>query len=382
LGNIGIKLIFKQEFLETFMNGIIMEKRLQNYHDSYGLFLITQFVARIFPEVRRELARWTYFAGKIPDKELRQQALASLSTKKFHAQGGSVYALYPGVAHQESMVSFIVAFQTISDYLDNLCDRAGVEDEFSFRQLHLALSDAADPNEELHDYYQYYPYQNDLGYLGLLVSECRTQLVKLPALSLIIPSLKKQVKLYTDLQALKHIDKAVREDKLKQWALTYQKQYPEISWWEFSAATGSTLGIFLLAAAASQESLDSEEIAQIDTAYFPWIDGLHILLDYFIDAQEDRAMGDLNFTNYYQSKLQCQERLSLFIEKSFKRASGLLYPKFHKTVIMGLLAMYLSDPKAITATNRAISESLLHTGGSPAWFYYRCCRLLRTLKKL
>lgn len=43
-----------------------------------------------------------------------------------------------------NFVKFIVAFQTISDYLDNLCDRVEVNDEQAFRQLHLAITDALD----------------------------------------------------------------------------------------------------------------------------------------------------------------------------------------------------------------------------------------------
>lgn len=361
---------------------MIMKKHFQNPSYSHGIHLVTQFVAQTFPQVKKELTHWASLAEKIPDPELRYQALASIKAKRFHALGGAVYSLYPGVPDSENMVSFIVAFQTISDYLDNLCDRAGIEDEKSFRQLHLALSDAADPGEELHDYYRYYPYQNDSDYLGRLVEECRTQLSKSPALRLIIPSMKYQIKLYTDLQSLKHIDKALRENELKLWAQTYQAQYPDITWWEFSAATGSTLGIFLLTAAASQKSLSGEAVERIQSVYFPWIDGLHILLDYFIDAREDQTMGDLNFTGYYKNKRECQERLSLFIEESLKRSTGLPFPKFHQTVILGLLAMYLSDPKALTREIRAISQSLLQAGGSTAWFYYRCCRFLRFIKKL
>ncbi len=372
---------------------MIMKKHFQNARYSHGIHLVTQFVVQTFPQVKKELTHWTSFAEKIPDPELRLQALASIKAKQFHALGGAVYSLYPGVPDSENIVSFIVAFQTISDYLDNLCDRAGIEDEKSFRQLHLALSDAADPGENLHDYYRYYPYQNDLGYLGLLVRECRTQLSKSPALRLIIPSLKHQIELYTDLQSLKHLDQTVRENKLQRWALTYQEQYPDITWWEFSAATGSTLGIFLLAAAvavapfgaksgASEDSLSEAAILRMESAYFPWVDGLHILLDYFIDAQEDRTMGDLNFTGYYKNKRECQERLSLFIGESLNRSSGLPFPKFHQTVIIGLLAMYLSDPKALTGETREISRSLLQAGGPKAWFYYRCCRFLRFIKKL
>jgi tetraprenyl-beta-curcumene synthase len=47
----------------------------------------------------------------------------------------------------------VVALQTISDYLDNLCDRRG-SPTGRFRQLHLAMTDALDPAGETHDYYR------------------------------------------------------------------------------------------------------------------------------------------------------------------------------------------------------------------------------------
>jgi tetraprenyl-beta-curcumene synthase len=347
-----------------------------------GLNLIAKYVTKVFPVVDQELTRWIYFAENIPDPNLRQQALASIQMKKFHAQGGSVYSLYPTVIDQVSILKFIVAFQTISDYLDNLCDRAGVQDEFSFRQLHLAMLDAVDPQGELNDYYCYYPYQNDLGYLDLLVTECRTQLLKLPAYHLIQHSLKKYIQLYTDLQALKHLDPANRESLLFTWAKVHQNLYPEISEWEFAAATGSTLGIFLLVAAASDSSLKLEEVEQIDAAYFPWVSGLHILLDYYIDAGEDLQMGDLNFTHYYNNLLECQERLKFFISQSLKSCTPLRYPKFHQTIIKGLLAMYLSDAKALTTENLRTTKEILRHSGTTAKFYFGCCRLLRSLKKI
>lgn len=329
-----------------------------------------------------ELTRWNYLAGKIPDPELRRQAIASLKLKRFHAQGGAVYALYPAVASHENILKFIVAFQTISDYLDNLCDRAGVEDEAAFRQLHLAMFDAVAPEGDLHDYYRYYPYHDDLGYLNLLVTECRTELLKFPAYRLILSSLKEQIQLYADLQSLKHLRKSIRLSRLSSWAKSYQEYYPDLLWGEFAAATGSTLGIFLLFAAASEESLTAAETARIDKAYFPYIHGLHILLDYYIDAQEDQKMGDLNFVQYYSNQQQCQTRLQFFIGESLKKSAFLRYPKFHQTVIMGLLAMYLSDAKAHTAANQSTTNELLRTGGPTAIFYHNCCRLLRTLKKI
>ncbi len=347
----------------------------------HGTKLVYQFVTKVFHLVDQELAQWADFADHIPDPILRQQALSSIHHKKFHAQGGSVYALYPK-ADIFHTVKFIVAFQTISDYLDNLCDRAGVEDEASFRQLHQAMLDAIDINKGTHEYYSLYPYREDNGYLLKLVQTCQDRLHQLPSYYLIRAYLEKYVRLYTDLQAYKHLQISIRENFLSEWAKKESSSYPGIFWWEFSAATGSTLGIFLLIAAATEPELSPPLVELIDQSYFPWVCGLHILLDYYIDSQEDIQMGDLNFTHYYNHLFQCEERLTFFIRQSLKYSVFLKYRKFHRIIIQGLLAMYLSDKKALTNENLQTTKNLLKKAGLVTGFYYNCCLLLRRYKIL
>ena len=346
-----------------------------------GVKLVYKFVNKVFPEVDRHLGRWNEHSGRLSNDVLRTQALESIALKRFHAQGGSIYALYPN-ADLQSATSFIVSLQTISDYLDNLCDRAGVCDEAAFRQLHLSMLDAVEPGSPLKDYYRFYPHKNDDGYLRSLVEECRLQIRKLPSYHVIAPYLKKYVKLYSELQTYKHLDKDFREERLLEWARENTKAYPDITCWEFSAATGSTLGIFVLFASASDARLTTSDVEKLDMAYFPWICGLHILLDYYIDSQEDLQEGDLNFTYYYSNLKSCEDRLTLFINKSFECCADLPYPSFHTTVIKGMLAMYLSDPKASWGLNNITSKNLLKRGHSGTLLYYNLCRLLRLASKI
>jgi tetraprenyl-beta-curcumene synthase len=346
-----------------------------------GTPLIFKYISKVFPEVNTQLKRWVIASGRVEDNILREQALSSISLKKFHAQGGSVYALYPHVKLLNA-VSLIVALQTINDYLDNLCDRAKVYDEAAFRQLHLSMLDAVDPNRPTQDYYLYYPYKEDKNYLNKLVAECRIQIKKLPSYDLVKDAIKKYVGLYSDLQTYKHLSHEIRESSLTRWASDYLHQYPEISCWEFSAATGSTLGIFILFSAAADPRLTAWEVQAIDTAYFPWVCGLHILLDYYIDLEEDILMKELNFTYYYDSLKECEDRLSFFIERAFKSCASLRYSGFHSTIIKGLLAMYLSDPKALTGLNRITSRNLIQRGGKRTILYFNLCKFLRELKVL
>ncbi|MEN6313305.1 MAG: tetraprenyl-beta-curcumene synthase family protein [Clostridiaceae bacterium] len=343
--------------------------------------LITKLICNVFPMVDRELDRWSKKASVAEDDVLRAQALSSISHKRFHALGGCVYSLYPGV-DMESAIRYIVSLQTISDYLDNLCDRAGIWDEAAFRQLHLAMTDAVYPGSAEHDYYLYYPHKNDSGYLDALVAECRQMLRPLPSAGMIEKPMHEYASLYSNLQIYKHLEQDKREMYLRKWTDPYMSNNNDLSWWELAAATGSTLGLFLLFAAAHDASLAGDEVKSIETAYFPWMCGLHILLDYYIDSEEDRREGDLNFTSYYSNQKHCKERLSFFIRQSVQKCSCLKYPEFHLTIIRGLLAMYLSDPKTISANGRETAGQLLKDGGRKAASYYHICRILRRIGKL
>jgi tetraprenyl-beta-curcumene synthase len=125
--------------------------------------MLGSFVIRTLPQVQKLLQFWQAKAQGIPDPTLRQQALDSLAHKAFHCQGGAVYAAYPRNAQ---LLEFIIAYQTMCDYLDNLCDRAGSTDGHAFKQLHQSLLDALDSNRNPTDYYKNYPYQDDGGYLS------------------------------------------------------------------------------------------------------------------------------------------------------------------------------------------------------------------------
>ncbi|WP_156112710.1 DUF2600 family protein, partial [Halobacillus sp. BBL2006] len=94
---------------------------------------------RIFPAVHQELNYWIERAQAIPNDELRTQALSSIEDKTFHCEGGSIYAVLAGDNWKDA-IRFIVAYQTISDYLDNLCDRSTSMDPTDFRMLHQSMT--------------------------------------------------------------------------------------------------------------------------------------------------------------------------------------------------------------------------------------------------
>lgn len=331
--------------------------------------------------VSKSLERWEQKAHTIPDPHLRAQALSSIASKRFHCQGGASYAVPCGNLTGE-VIEAIVAVQTISDYLDNLCDRAGVYDESSFRQLHLAMSEALEPRGHHSDYYALYPRKDDGGYLEALVRSAREHIATLPSHQVVTGPNLAFAALYTDLQSLKHREVRTRIPGLIGWYGDKGSDFPEVRWWEFAAASGSTLGIFALLASACRPGLTKAQVQQTVKAYFPYICGLHILLDYLIDLEEDRKEGDLNLVAMYPSERETRERLCLFVRESLEMASLLPEAGFHKTIVRGLLAMYLSDPKVRAQDLTPVAQDLILQAGWGTRFMARGCQALRAMKVL
>jgi tetraprenyl-beta-curcumene synthase len=341
---------------------------------------LRRFLTGVLPQVSRELRKWHKQLDRCYDLSLRKQASASLNRKRFHSQGGSFFALYnPPWTRQ--LAALIVALQTIGDYLDNLCDRGGIYDEAAFRRLHQAMLDAVSPGLGItRDYYRFYPARNDGGYLKALVDECRSHVSALPSYAAVHAEVLRLVALYNDLQVFKHLAPPVRCSRLKRW---FREKgivtAPPVYWWEFAAACGSTLAIFALLAAATAPHTGREEVKEVMKAYFPWVCGLHILLDYWIDQEEDRHGGDLNFAACYASPAEAAQRLHLFLQRALAGVSRLPHPGFHRTIVRGLLAVYLSDPKVERQGFRQAARSLLAAGGAETGSYYRSCLMLRRL---
>ncbi|WDM02983.1 tetraprenyl-beta-curcumene synthase family protein [Alicyclobacillus cycloheptanicus] len=343
-------------------------------------FLLCLF-RHVLPEARAQIARWTDLARTIPAPVLRAQALASLQHKRFHADGGCVYAAAGG-PHARTVIEIIVALQTISDYLDNLCDRCGSLDEADFTQLHHAMRDAVAPGAALRSYYKLRGEVDDGGYLATLVRTCQAGLETLPGYPSVQAHVQWLVERYCELQQIKHIEPAQREPRLRKWAAAYLSQYPDIEWWEFAAAAGSTLAVFALitasAAVEPRRALDPRRFMQ---AYFPWICGLHILLDYLIDWEEDERAGDFNFVHCYPSTTSIPERLCFWAQQSLQKARELSDESpIHTHVIYGLLAMYLSDRKAARHPVCRAAKRLVFVFGPTTWLYYGACVAYRFVR--
>lgn len=342
--------------------------------------ILYRYIFKILPRVKKELKYWEYQAHMMKNETLKIQALSSLKNKAFHCHGGAVYAL--NNYGKSDLVELIVAYQTICDYLDNLCDRAGVTEEKAFFTLHQALLDALNPKGNYNDYYCDYAFKDDSAYLLKLVKTCNRIVQQLPSYELVYKDIVYLTNLYINLQVKKHIDWSQREEVLIKWAEEESRDYPFIKWQEFAAASGSTLAVFALFSLASQENLKALIVRDTVNAHFPWICGLHILLDYVIDQDEDRRGGDLNFTFYYEDDREMQERLNLFTSQAKINAQKLPPENFHLTVVQGLLAMYLSDPKVEVGKKGQIRSTMMQAMGANTVKVYHLCKIVRKVMRL
>jgi tetraprenyl-beta-curcumene synthase len=332
--------------------------------------LVSRIYRNVLPAVHYYLDEWKEQANQILNPELRKQALMSIETKTFHCEGGAIYGLLAQNYSNET-IRFIVAYQTISDYLDNLCDRSTSLDPQDFRTLHESIFHALTPGAECTNYYRFRQEQEDGGYLRQLVKTCQSVLEQLPAYPKISSALHELASYYCDLQVHKHVQVEERVPRLKAWFESHKDNLPEMSWYEFSACTGSTLGIFCLIAYASHEDCSEDLIEKVKNSYFPWVQGLHILLDYLIDQEEDRLGGDLNFCSYYKNKAEMSERFTHFVKKAKKSVAQLPHTNFHQMINHALLGIYLADEKVRRQKDvQGIAKQLINLGGGSTFFFF------------
>lgn len=346
------------------------------------LMLMNRVYKDIFPDVQQELKYWKDKAKAIPDPELRKQAIDSIENKDFHCEGGAILALLSEKRRKEA-IKFIVAYQTISDYLDNLCDRSTSLDDKDFTALHEAMSHSLQRQSENTNYYRYRTEQDDGGYLQSLVSTCQSVLCQMEHYEKIERYLLELCVYYSDLQVHKHVQEHERVARLQKWFQSHESNLPQMAWFEFSACSGSTLGIFCLVSYALRDDFKAEHAQQIHNGYFPYIQGLHILLDYFIDQQEDVEGGDLNFCSYYADHQELYERMSHFVSQAEHYLDQLPHKRFHKLIHRGLLGLYLSDSKVNdVADTKKLAKRMVKLGGAQSRFFYINARIYRFVKKL
>ena len=310
-----------------------------------GWFATARFVGTVIPLASRELAAIRHRAERIPAPALREQALASIDGKAYHVQGGAILATFMRGARARRYVAIVAALETIYDYLDNLCDRLPNVSAQAYATLHGALLDALDDRRVPGDYYADGPPGDDGGYLRSLVDAARAGLAALPNYDAVRDRLVEVASYYAELQVLKHGPPGERERACDAWYERNRAQFPDLDWWEFAAACGSSLPVFALIELATREHVPDGAVDATMAAYFPGVSAIHILLDYFIDQAEDREHGELNFVACYASPAEAVLRLRRLVRGTLARVRTLADATRHRFVLQAMCVFYLTHPK-------------------------------------
>jgi tetraprenyl-beta-curcumene synthase len=301
---------------------------------------------------------WRARAQQIADPAIRREALDSLRRKAFHVHGGCVFATFLPAEKASRFVELVAAFETAVDYLDNLCDRIGAQNEADFRALHESLLDAVTPGAPLRDYFRHRP-SDDRGYLNALVTRSQAGVTDLHSFNVVRLGIVDVTRRYCELQAIKHLAPGERE---RRCAAEFSSVAPDLSWWEGAAASGSTMATFALLFSAMSGVISAERVRAVLEAYFPYFTGLHILLDYFVDQTEDAAHGELNFVNCYPNAEEAHAGIERVARIALHRVATLPDAEVHLFALRAMCGYYCTRP-ALSKSARLAALGIMRAAG-------------------
>jgi tetraprenyl-beta-curcumene synthase len=336
----------------------------------------------VFPLVGRELRHWRERAREIPDPALRRLALLTQSTERGNLEGAAAFAILVPRAHRERVVRALVAFQATYDYIDTLAEQPSADPVANGRQLHLALLTALDPDGDHADYYEHSHQGGDNGYMKNLVDTCRFAFAALPWHAAVAePALRAAERMAT-YQSLNHATGVDARGALARWAAGLTPSGTGLRWWETAAGAASSLTVFALVAAAAQPALGADEAAITESAYFPWIGALHVLLDSLVDRSADIEAGHHSLVDHYTSAEEAASRLGSIATHALSATERLPNSIQHTTILAAMSSFYLSAPTTVTPAAFPATQRVLETMGALAMPTMAVLRARRSAHKL
>jgi tetraprenyl-beta-curcumene synthase len=302
---------------------------------------------------------------------VRRTALVALATKRFHCEGAAAL-----VGPDPRAVRWVVAYQTLVDFLDSVTDRGPLVPARTIRRLHDAALDAVEGRAP-RPYFAGHPW-NDGGYTAWLVAEVQAAGRDLPGWTTVTAPALRLARRYAELQTLKHQPEVGRRARaLSAWVRAHRAPGEDLAWWEWAAAAGSTLGIFALVREAVAGPVPPDRVRDLLACYSPWMGALHILLDYFVDQEEDRVGGDFNFVACYPSDRAAATGLARVFGRTLAECGRLHDAGYHRWIALGLVGFYLADRKV---SGRLVepAERLLRTAGVASRLVRAVARVARS----
>ncbi|TML00410.1 MAG: DUF2600 family protein [Actinobacteria bacterium] len=296
----------------------------------------------IYPQVRRELVEWERRARGIPDGALREDALGKLTDERLNPEAAALFAVLAPRPHRRRVVSLIVAYQVLYDFLDAVNERTECAELRNGLQLHRALAEAVLPDRPLSDYYRYQDNEDDGGYARALVETCRRIVRTLPSVSRGAQVLARATVRCGEAQSHNHAIGTAGESQLREWSLAQASERGSYLWWELAAAGISCLGIHALVACGADPASTPSDAATVDAAYFPAICSLSALLDSLADYDSDAGTSNHSFVAHYDDNGHAAERLIAIAADAAAGIEHLRQRRRHAIILAGIVSYYLS----------------------------------------
>lgn len=303
---------------------------------------LARFLGTVVPSARRAIAALETRASGIPDAGLRSKARQGLRAKAYHIAGAAAFGTFLPRGARDAYVGIVAPLETIYDFLDTVGDSEPVPAPDASRKMHESLADALVPEREPGAYFLPGA-PDDGGFLRAAVSAVRERLHGIPAAASLGARFGQAAQLYAETQTLKHLAPGQREQACRT-AFAAAAAAHDVRWYEYAAGAGSQFHVyaplFLALAGSSAEAAH----AAYD-AYFPEAAAIHVLLDAFIDRAEDRAAGELNWIDCFQSEADFEERFAALLRRAAEKVAALDRPAAHDFTLRLMLTFYLTHPK-------------------------------------
>jgi tetraprenyl-beta-curcumene synthase len=331
----------------------------------------------VFPAARIEIARLKRRAQAIPDPRLRALALDAQRRKWASLEGAAAFAAFVDSGRRGALARLLVRLQAIFDYADTLMEQPCDRPAENARCLHAAFLAPFEEDAGPRDYYRHHRHGgDDGGYLADLVERCRAAVGSLPSYRLVDEAVRRNAARVVFYQGAVILASPADRGRLAGWSRAQAPSSTDMEWWEIAAASGSSLAVFALLAAAADPRLEHAEVEAIERLYWPWAESLHILLDSLVDRVEDIETGQPSLLDHYSSTQEMARRLEGLTVETFRRTERAGHS--HRLIVLAMIALYLSDAQAWTPFARPIAERILAVSDglvAPALVLLRARRL-------
>lgn len=318
-------------------------------------------VLRGLPCSAHELSRWRRRAGAAASSQLRELALAAIDDKRPQAEGAALFATISR-RHSSRLLSLLVAYQLIWDYLDSVHETQ--PDIANGVCLHQAIHDVYEPHGPLRHYYQQHHQHDDGRYLLTLTIHCRESATQLASFDRIQPALRQQATGSARALSINHEPDATRRQAaLRSWAKRHGGPGKPVAWFELTAAAAAALGMFALLAEATRPAFTKRDLDSIADAYLPWACGAATMLDSYADREQDAENHQHIYVDYYASSSDAVTRTGRLIRESLTRAKTLRRGDTHRVILTSMVAMYLTRDSSRDPARRQATAELTRAGG-------------------